>query len=150
MWQNNFQHFLFRSSPYSYYFEVATSIKLTCSEQMSLNGIMACQIQLMITLDLMKVISIAKQRMKWSDDHGWGGKYVEANTFKNNYGLYFWGLHPVTSTTNKYSLGMPSVATVFFPNVFITISYPLHVSAPMGHLQVVYLQVYIPPVVGMK
>jgi hypothetical protein len=32
------------------------------------------------------------------------------------------------------SLGAPSIATVFFNVIFITISYPLHVSTPTGHL----------------
>jgi hypothetical protein len=35
------------------------------------NGIiMACQTQMMITLDLMNIVSSAKQRMKWLDDQG--------------------------------------------------------------------------------
>jgi hypothetical protein len=37
-------------------------------------------------------------------------------------------------------LGVPSIATVFFfLCVFITVSYPLSVSAPMGHLHMEYI-----------
>jgi hypothetical protein len=39
------------------------------------------------------------------------------------------------------SFGAPSITTVFFLMFFITISYPLHVSANTGHLQVEYILV---------
>jgi hypothetical protein len=39
--------------------------------------------------------------------------------------------------------GVSSIATVFFPNAFITISYPLHVSAPTSHLQVEYTRILV-------
>jgi hypothetical protein len=56
--------------------------------------------------------------------------------------LYFWGFHPVASIITIY-LGAPTIATVFFRMFFITITYPLHVLAPMGHLQLKKKYIYI-------
>jgi hypothetical protein len=38
---------------------------------------------------------------------------------------------------------LPSITTGFFLNVFITISYPLHISTPIGHLQLEYIYLSI-------
>jgi hypothetical protein len=54
--------------------------------------------------------------------------------------LFFLGLHPVASITT-ISGGAVNRYSIFSNVVFITISYPLHVSAPTVHLQVKYVLV---------
>jgi hypothetical protein len=56
---------------------------------------------------------------------------------------YFWRLHPIASITTIF-LGAVNRNSIFRMFFITTISYPLHVSASTGHLQVEYIYWLLP------
>jgi hypothetical protein len=91
------------------------------------------------------LLPVIKSLMLWPK-HLVINSLVRANSYMYITGRVMQSLYIIPSTIYKqlqiHSLGEPSTATVFFSNVFfITISYPLHVSAHTGHLQIEYVLV---------